>query len=78
MADPQAKHNCRRDREYSHITIERQLKRHCNIEGRNLGREFDSLVLAQEAPAAHVACPPSSLGLSRGCMVLAPHLRMVV
>jgi hypothetical protein len=78
MADPQAKLNYHRDREYSRITIERQLKRHCNIEGRNLGREFDSLASAQEAPAAHIACPPSSPGVSRGCMVLAPHLHMVV
>jgi hypothetical protein len=78
MADLQDELICRRRSEDSHITIEHHHERRSNIEGRNLKRDFESLVLAQEVPAARALRPPSSPVGSRGCMALAPHLRMVV
>jgi hypothetical protein len=76
--DLRAELNHHHDGEDSRITIEWQRERCHNIEDRNLKREFHSLVLARDVPAVPVACPPSSPRLSRGCMVLAPHLHMVV
>jgi hypothetical protein len=69
-------HRCRG--EDSHITIECHRERCRNIEGRNLERDFESLALTREAPAVRAMRPPSYLPGSRGCMPLAPHLRMVV
>jgi hypothetical protein len=57
---------CRRRGEDSHITIERHRERRHNIEGCNLERDFESLVLAREAPAARAMRPPSSPAGSRG------------
>jgi hypothetical protein len=42
-ADLRDKLNCHCDGEDSHITILHQHERRCNIEGRNLEWEFDSL-----------------------------------
>jgi hypothetical protein len=64
--------------EDSRITIERHHERQHNVEGRNLERDFESLALAREAPAAHAMRPPSSPAGSGWCMVLAPHLQIVV
>jgi hypothetical protein len=64
--------------EDSHITIERHHERRHNIEGRNLERDFEYLAPAREAPVARVMHPPSSPVGSGGCMVLVPHLWMVV
>jgi hypothetical protein len=50
--------------EDSCITIERHREWRCNIEGRNLERDFESLERLWH--------------MSWGCMALAPHLRMVV
>jgi hypothetical protein len=47
-----------RQAEDSHITIECHRERSCNIKGCNLERDFESLALAQEAPATRVMCPP--------------------
>jgi hypothetical protein len=64
--------------EDSRITIERHRKRHRNVEGCNLERDFESLAPAREAPATCAMRSPSSPGGSGVCMVLAPYLRMVV
>jgi hypothetical protein len=57
-ADLRAELNCRRGEEDSCITIERQCERRHNVEGRNLKRDFDSLV-TQEVPVARAVRPPS-------------------
>jgi hypothetical protein len=36
------------------------------------------VALVREAPAVHAVRPPSSPGLSGGCMALAPHIHVVV
>jgi hypothetical protein len=64
--------------EDSRITIEHHRKRHRNIEGRNLERDFESLAPAREASAACVMRPTSSPASSGGCMTLAQHLWMVI
>jgi hypothetical protein len=50
----------------SRITIERHHERHRNIEDCNLKRDFESLTLAREAPAARAMRPPSSPAGSGG------------
>jgi hypothetical protein len=60
--------------EDSRITTELHRERRCNIEGRNLERDFKSLAQEREAPVARVMRPPSSPIGSGGCVVLAPHL----
>jgi hypothetical protein len=80
-ADLRAELNCHRGEEDSCITIERQCERRHNVEGRNLKRDFDSLV-TQEVPVARAVRPPTPPppppGMLGECMALAPHLRMVV
>jgi hypothetical protein len=58
--------------EDSQITIECHRERHCNIEGCNLDRDFESLAPTQEVPAARVVCPPSNLADSGGVWHLHP------
>jgi hypothetical protein len=53
--------------EDSRITIERHRERHRNVEGCNLERDFESLVPAQEAPAAR-AMRPLALQRALGCV----------
>jgi hypothetical protein len=78
MVDLRTELNHHRDGKDSRITIKHQRERRRNIEGRNLEGEFDSLTPVREAPMVHATRPPSSPGLSGGCMALAPHLRMVI
>jgi hypothetical protein len=47
---------CRRGKD-SRITIERHRERHCNIEGCNFERDFESLEPAREVPATHAIRP---------------------
>jgi hypothetical protein len=68
----------RRRGEDIRITIERHHERRHNIEGRNLEQDFKSLAPAREAPVTCVMRPSSSPVGSGGCMMLAPHLRVVV
>jgi hypothetical protein len=77
IADLRAELNHRHDGEDNRITIECQCERRRNVDGRNLERDFDSL-MAREAPVAHAVRPPASPRSSGGCMAVAPHLRMVV
>jgi hypothetical protein len=57
--------HCRQG-EDSRITIERHRERRCNVESRNLERDFESLAPAREVPAAHAMRPPSSPSGSGG------------
>jgi hypothetical protein len=66
MADLRDELIRRRRGEDSCITIERHRERHCNIEGRNLERDFESLALARDAPVTFAMQPPSSPAGSRG------------
>jgi hypothetical protein len=56
----------RRRGDDSRITIGCHRERHCNNEGHNLERDFESLALAREVPAARSMRPPSSPVGSRG------------
>jgi hypothetical protein len=66
-----------RQGEDSHITIERRRERRHHIEARNLEKDVGSLAPTRE-PAPHAVQSPGSPATSGGCMVLAPHLRMVI
>jgi hypothetical protein len=78
MADLRAEINRRRGGEDGRVTIERRRERRRDIEGRNLEKDFNSQAPSRRSPSAREAYPPSSLGVTGGCMALAPHLRMVV
>jgi hypothetical protein len=56
----------RRRSEDSRITIEHHRERRRIVEGRNIERDFESLALAREAPAACAMRPPSSPAGSGG------------
>jgi hypothetical protein len=77
MANLRAELNRHREGEDNRMTIECQHDR-CNIEGRNLERDFGSLAPAKEALEPHAMHTLSSPGATSGCMSLAPHLCMVV
>jgi hypothetical protein len=77
-ADLRAEINRHRDGEDGRVTIERQCERRRDIKGRNLEKDFDSHAPSHKSPSAREAHPPSSPGVTGGCMALAPHLRMVV
>jgi hypothetical protein len=78
MSDLKEEINRHRGQEDSRTTIERNHERRRDIEGRNLERDFDLHAPVSARQVAHAPLPPSSLGVSEGCMALAPHLRMVV
>jgi hypothetical protein len=77
-ADLRAEINRRRGGEDGRVTIERRRERRQDIEGRNLEKDFNSHVPSCRSPSTREAYPPSSPGVTEGCMALAPHLRMVV
>jgi hypothetical protein len=70
--------NRRHDGEDSCTAIECHRERRRDIKGRNLKKYFDLHAPVCGGLVAHAPLPPNSLGVSRGCMTLAPHLRMVV
>jgi hypothetical protein len=70
-ADLRAELERHRMGEHGRITIERQWERHHNLDG-----DFS---VVDTTPVRQAACTPTSQARSGGgCMVLAPHLRMVV
>jgi hypothetical protein len=68
MADLRTELNRHREGEDGCIPIERQRERHHNLEGRNLKKDFNPLVPAQEAPIAHAMHTSSSPAATGGCM----------
>jgi hypothetical protein len=60
----------RRSGEDGHVTIERHRERRHNLDG-----DFGVM---NTTPMRQAARTPTSLGSGGGCMVLAPHLRMVL
>jgi hypothetical protein len=66
MTDLREDINRCRGREGSRTTIKCNHERHRDIEGQNLERDFD------------LHAPGGARQVLRGCMALAPHLRMVV
>jgi hypothetical protein len=70
--------NLHRGGEDSRTTIERNRERRQDIEGRNLERDFDLHAPVGARQVTRAPLPSSSPGVSRGCMALAPHRRMVV
>jgi hypothetical protein len=70
MTDHRAKLECRYLGEDGCTTIERHRERHLNLDG-----DYGS---TNAAPMGHAVHTPTSLGFGGGCMVFAPHLRMVV
>jgi hypothetical protein len=75
MTDLWAELKCRHSGEDGRVTIECQWeRRHC--QGHNLDGDFDVVDTAPVGKAAHTPTPP--VGSGGGCMMLAPHLRMVV
>jgi hypothetical protein len=77
-ADLREEINRRWGGEDCHTTIERHHERRRGIEGHNLKKDFDLHAPVVGRQVAHVPLPPNSPRVSRGCMALAPHLRMVV
>jgi hypothetical protein len=78
MMDHREEINRRRGREDGHTTIEHHRERHQDIEGHNLEKDFDLHAPVRGGLVTHAPLPPNSLGVSGGCMALAPHLCMVV
>jgi hypothetical protein len=81
--DPREEINHRQGGEDSHTTIERNHERRRDIEGHNLERDFDLHAPRGAGQAAHAPLPLAPWEFwggagGGGCMVLAPHLRMVV
>jgi hypothetical protein len=71
--------NCRRGGEDSCTTIERHHKRHQDIEGHNLEKDFNLHAPVRGGQVAHAPLPLTPREFrGGGCMALAPHLRMVV
>jgi hypothetical protein len=77
-ADLRAEINRHCGGEDGRVTIERRCERRRDIEGRNLEKDFNSQAPSHRSPSACEAYPPSSPGVTGGCMTLVPHLRMVV
>jgi hypothetical protein len=77
-ADLREEINRRWGGEDCHTTIEHHRERRRGIEGHNLKKDFDLHALVVGRQVAHAPLPPNSPRVLRGCMALAPHLRMVV
>jgi hypothetical protein len=78
MMDLREEINRHRGGEDSRTTIERHRERRRGIEGRNLKKDFNLHAPMGGRQVAHAPFPPNSPGVLGGCMVLTPHLRMVV
>jgi hypothetical protein len=78
MTDLREEINHCRGGEDSCTTIKRHHERRRDIEGRNLEKDFDLDALVRGGLVAHAPHPLTPREFWGGCMVLAPHLCMVV